>query len=86
MPLEGSIVPVVEDMGDVAKLTEFDRLYETVVKVKGLDHFESQHCLNHIPRIKFLWRAPKSRAHLDSAIQGRASAFGHIGPAPWWSA
>src|SRR6202521_5493971 len=47
---------------------------------------ESEHRLNDIPRIKFLWRAPKSRAHLDCPIQGRASAFGHIGPAPWWSA
>src|ERR1700681_1158141 len=36
--------------------------------------------------IKFLWPAPNSRAHLDCPIQGRASAFGHIGPAPWSSA
>src|ERR1022692_3415826 len=47
---------------------------------------ESQHRLNDLPRIKFLWRAPKSRAHLDCPTQGRASAFGHIGPAPSWSA
>src|ERR1700681_167532 len=33
---------------------------------------ESEHRLNDIPRIKFLWRAPKSRAHLDCPIQGRA--------------
>src|ERR1700730_6073991 len=36
--------------------------------------------------IKFLWPAPNSRAHLDCPIQGRASAYGHIGPAPWSSA
>jgi len=32
-------------------------------------------------RLKSLWRALNSKAHLDCPNQGRASAFGHIVPA-----
>src|SRR6202171_1559841 len=74
------IATCTDNLWDVIVINLFFDPCPSFVQPRPSAIARKRHC------IKFLWRAPNSRAHLDCPIQGRASAFGHIGPAPWSSA